>query len=863
MCWAPLGSSPLYCDICGSSLDSAEAIRLTELDRDLAALSSRVAMLSAERAALVERIRRLRPPTPTTPVVSAELPPPPPGPMPLHASEWRPESLGVMLLWAGVALLALASLIFAIVAWPSIGDLGRLGVLAVATLGVGGAWLGSRERLVLTSEALSALFISMLLVDWQVGYVAAVDGRIDVALWWTIGLILVGGAGAAMGGFAGQKTPRILAGLLVAISGVVLVAGMADSVRLAVVGLMVVVTLLTIAAFVVAEHETWRGFAISVSLVSASVWVVAFFMVLLDASIESNVGALITAGVIITLAVPLVVLRVASKRLRTDQPLDAVVGFIVVMLAIWSVLVLLAMPVDSDSIIVAAAAVGLVVCVVSRVVVGRVSGGWWAGGLVTMAVSAIPASTVSVFLLGRLLDVLDTGGASFGSSTGASSDALGESVRLLLNLDASAYDSGVFFPANDFPVNYVSLGLTRAALAVLVMVVAGAIFELIGLPGYRRRFPRGVSLAVGCAAFVGAATLVPFAVPLSVVTSVIVMMAATVVVAVASAVMARNEQTPSVFAVGGVVVLGSLWTLGWLFGLVNVWSTVATLGVGVGVAVMLGVSVRSVDARSAWVAVAATATLGFAVVLADALGAVSSELAFVGVVVGGLIVIAIQWLVSKPGARVPTEVVSLVAMGSGVLYATAEGNALWGARALSVAVPVFALAGIENDRRGYRWAAAVCAVLAWWAWLVEFEVDLVEAFTLPAAVVALGAGWLATRSHPEVSSWSAYGAGLVMGTAPSLAVLVADGGALRGVLMSAALLVIVLLGVLLRLQAPVVVGVVALLVLGIDTLWPVAAQVQRWILIAIAGAVLVWLGATFERRWRDLRRVSGLLGRLG
>jgi hypothetical protein len=65
-----------------------------------------------------------------------------------------------------------------------------------------------------------------------------------------------------------------------------------------------------------------------------------------------------------------------------------------------------------------------------------------------------------------------------------------------------------------------------------------------------------------------------------------------------------------------------------------------------------------------------------------------------------------------------------------------------------------------------------------------------------------------------------------------------------------------------RLQAPLVLGAVTLVGLAADTALPVAARLPRWASIGGAGLLLLWLGATAERRLarlRDLRRqLAGL-----
>ncbi|HET6748746.1 MAG TPA: hypothetical protein VFL71_05750, partial [Actinomycetes bacterium] len=196
----------------------------------------------------------------------------------------------------------------------------------------------------------------------------------------------------------------------------------------------------------------------------------------------------------------------------------------------------------------------------------------------------------------------------------------------------------------------------------------------------------------------------------------------------------------------------------------------------------------------------------------------------------------------------------LAAQALGVALAAPDGR--WLAVALTVAVPAHLLAGADPARRGHLWAGAATAVAATWAWLADAGVTLPEAYTLPAAAVALAAGAVARRRRPRPGSWVAFGPGLAVALLPSLGIAVggADGAA-RPLLLSAAALLVLLAGARARLQAPLVLGAATLLLLGVDAVAPVAAQLPRWLTIGAAGLLLLWLGATAERRLERLRRL--------
>jgi hypothetical protein len=134
-------------------------------------------------------------------------------------------------------------------------------------------------------------------------------------------------------------------------------------------------------------------------------------------------------------------------------------------------------------------------------------------------------------------------------------------------------------------------------------------------------------------------------------------------------------------------------------------------------------------------------------------------------------------------------------------------------------------------------------------------VTLVEAYTLPAAGVVLLAGAAAWRDHRHRGSWPVFGPGIAMALLPSLVLTIDRGGLARPLLLTAGALLAVLGGVGRRLQAPLLLGAFTLVALGVDAVLPVAAQLPRWLTIGAAGLLLLWLGATTERRLTQLREL--------
>ncbi|MGG8407618.1 SCO7613 C-terminal domain-containing membrane protein, partial [Streptomyces sp. 12297] len=85
-------------------------------------------------------------------------------------------------------------------------------------------------------------------------------------------------------------------------------------------------------------------------------------------------------------------------------------------------------------------------------------------------------------------------------------------------------------------------------------------------------------------------------------------------------------------------------------------------------------------------------------------------------------------------------------------------------------------------------------------------------------------------------------------------------------LLGAAALAVTLAGGRLRLQAPLLLGGAVLVLVALHELAPYVVQVAgvlpRWLPPALAGLLLLAVGATYEKRLRDARRVREALGRL-
>ncbi|NED07341.1 hypothetical protein G3I55_37525 [Streptomyces sp. SID6648] len=224
------------------------------------------------------------------------------------------------------------------------------------------------------------------------------------------------------------------------------------------------------------------------------------------------------------------------------------------------------------------------------------------------------------------------------------------------------------------------------------------------------------------------------------------------------------------------------------------------------------------------------------------------------------------------GARLRRNPVALPveltgALGALVAVGLAVPDAPFLALVLALCGVLAAGAAVRPERRpvaGYLSAALF--VLATWVRLAASEVSFPEAYTLPVTVPALVVGFLRRRKDPEASSWTAYGPGLAATLLPSLAVAWTDPDWQRPLLLGVAALVITLLGARYRLQALLLLGGAVLALDGLHELAPYVVQVAgalpRWLPPALAGLLLLVVGATYEQRLRDARRLKDALGRM-
>ncbi|HZX39370.1 MAG TPA: hypothetical protein VFF37_13725, partial [Streptomyces sp.] len=319
---------------------------------------------------------------------------------------------------------------------------------------------------------------------------------------------------------------------------------------------------------------------------------------------------------------------------------------------------------------------------------------------------------------------------------------------------------------------------------------------------------------------------------------------------------------------GAVVGLGCALGGGVSVALLSLATRPATFAVLATLTAVLTTAAAATRAGRAVQAVLACAATGFATALFGAVaGAVELPPHQAGLVLL-TIPAAVALLAARLGRHPVALPIELTGAAAGLL---AVGLAIGDRQTLAV---VLALCGViaagtavrAERRPAAGYLAAVLFVLATWVRLHASDVASPEAYTLPVTVAALAVGVLRRRRDPEASSWTAYGPGLAATLLPSLFAAWGDEHWLRPLLLGVAALAVTLTGTRLRLQALLVLGGAVLALDALHELAPYVVQavgaLPRWLPPALAGLLLLAVGANYEQRLRNARKLRDTLGRM-
>ncbi|MGA6172066.1 SCO7613 C-terminal domain-containing membrane protein [Streptomyces sp. NPDC012600] len=827
------------------------AEELALLDRELAQLDARRAHLLTRRAWLVDVVRAQVPAAPPWGqwgAPPAGRPPAQPwGVAARHPAPSAPRSAQNVLLTLGGLLLTVAAVAFTLVSWGSMGIAGRSAVLALVTLAALAApALLLRRKLGATAEALAALALVLTLLDaYAVHAVAAPD---------TDGLAFTAGAAAVLAalwagyGLALDKLHLPLPAAVFFAQWPLLLGAWAAGAPAIVVGWALLATAVLDGALAL-----WgKGLGVRVTAgIGLAVTGSAALLVGLAQSLTADgpLGAVLPGALLLTAAV-----AALAGAWHAPNGFAQVGGAVAGLAAVAAVGGVLRTAVPDTWHVPAYLLCGLALLYVVRVRLPR-----GAGLGVLLAAGAVVAGAlvwalppVAAVLLGPVRLVAEVWAGAPEGFRGA----LGESMAWSRAAGAPvvlAVVAGVLGAAY-----YRWPSLVRAAAPLLS-------------PGAKVRGAAGAgALGLGWGAvLLAAATLgVPYPAALVLETALV---AGLLVVAVRGAGTAGSTGEGSGSG-GGRSAVTVCALVGAVVGAVSVGllslaveaATYAVFGALLVLFAGAALLTRAVVAQ----AVFAVAAVVWGTVLtgcaARSLGLAPHEAAPLLLVVPALTVALGARLRLHPVA-LPVELAG--ALGALVAVGAAVPDAPFLALVLALCGVLAAGAAVRPERRpaaGYL--AAVLFVAATWVRLAASEVSVPEAYTLPVTVPALVVGVLRRRKDPEASSWTAYGPGLAATLLPSLAVAWTDPDWVRPLLLGVAALVITLLGARYRLQALLLLGGA---VLALDTLHElapyvvqVAGALPRWLPPALAGLLLLAVGATYEQRLRDARRLKDIVGRM-
>ncbi len=808
-----------FCPWCGLELAGESAARMRELAGALDALDRELGGLWQRRAEVAFELDDAR----GASVRDAPGAPFSPTPLPRdRQGEWSIAGVRGLLLWLGVALLALSAVTFTVVTWSQLSDGGRAALLAGATVAVTALAFACRRRLPATAEALSALAIAIAAIDWHALRRAGVGAHVSGTAWWSIGAVVLGGMAALVARFVSRRIGH--AGMAVAFpTGAVLVVATFAHAPWSVALGLATVALVIVVAFVVLRHAIERLTVVLGSVEAALVWAASAVAAMIAVGDTHEFpDTLAPAAVMLVVALApgaATVVRTRASRRPGVLPALAVGALLGALLVPWW------RSVDTHALLLVAAVLGTATVGLAAVVPAS----WRAGTRTAGAAFIAPGLAVAL-------------GPSLVATLGP------------LGWLSSVWQGDLDAAARTVVAGRTSTTTLHASWATVAALAAAAIAFVLARAsstpaGRRAASPARAAgagglalLAANLAVFTGAATVRDACIAAS---------ALAVCVLILSALLSGVDEKIA-FVTLALASIPAAPALGWATTTpaASV-STLAAVLVAATVAVTLD---RARPLRAAHAALVTAVAITLAGVATSAAGGdrgvAGFAIACVAIAAGA---VGLRQFVSGGSA-----VESVGAAGLVCGLAIAAPSPVWFATSLTATAVLLTLGALRSDRHVYAPAALAAALAATWSWLGTAHVTLVEDYTLPAAGAAFALG-IVTRTTRPASSWTTVAAAIVLGLGPTAALGIAHDDTTRIVIAAIAAFLVLLVGARGRLQAPLVLGAATLVALALDLVAPEAARLPRWTVLAAAGALLLWAGATFERRREDLRRETRTL----
>jgi hypothetical protein len=802
-CRSTLPPAPFRCPTCGLPLQGFLAEQL------LATLQEADDLLVRLRASAVAPVvTATAPPAPSAPRVDPDLPPMPVAPPPAPVRHGlQGASVPKILLGLGATCLLVAAIIFLAVAWTWLGVGGRTVVLVAMTAasGAGGLALG-RRGLRVGAEALITVAFGLVVLDVVGADNAGWFGALSIeALVRLVGLTLFVPALALCLPRRRLVTPQLVAPL-----GLALVLGSIDwsahAVRALDVGglvsVLVLAGLVALARRLEAQVLAWVS-----GCLAAVVWGGSGLWALVEASDHPSVSALWVDGHGWEL-VAMSLLALLLWGVAWSEPVlrQGAAAFVAVALTYTVVLPGL----DESATTVGMLAIGVVLTWAAGSAIAPRR--WQAVPRVPLAAGAMVTAVATLYLVGASAVAV----VAFSDPYTVSADVRIAPVEVELH-----------------------------PLLLVASVAALALAATLALPRKRGAWPASAAAV----AVAGLVTLGLYPVPLWVVLGALALVAAGLF-----GLALRTVRTTASLAASGAAALGILVVV------VALPSAVLTTSVLALIVTALGLTL----VRGRFPLAAETAGLG----LPPALGGLiwsGAEVAGVDPAVRAVPIMIVVGLVALVRARPEVEIAAA---------ATGLAAAMWSitfAQDVSVSLAVhLTLAGVlvttssivHPSRRLLAWPGGVLLAAATWVRLADLGVVAPEAYTLPSAVALLLVGLSRIHAAAESPTVPALAPGLVLATVPSLLWVLTEPVSLRATLLGIGCLAMLLIGVQLRWHAPVVVGALVGGIVVLRELAPYALQTPQWVVIGLAGTVLIVCGVTWESRMRDLQHAAAYLGRL-
>ncbi len=823
------------CPWCGLDPRGPEAEELRRLTGQLGELDRELWEIGERRRQLAAQLGNRKwvatggalPPHPSGP---AQGPWPHPYPTQSPRSpEWSVDRVRSVLLWVGAALLTASALTFTTVAWAHLGDGGRALLLAgVTALCVGGA-LGLRRRLPATAEAFTALSIALALIDWQALRRAGMTAGMSATASWALGSLVVSTFAFALGNAVGKRTSRVAIAMLVPLALELAVATVAGAVWSFALGFSLISGAVALAWRRLRERSEDGPARVALMAHTIATWSIAAILAMI-ATVQAHtfVQSLVPAAVVLTLALaPIALLR------RDTAP------------GVFDALATLVCALVSGALV-----------VVASTTLGPQGMLAWATAVASAAIVIAPS------LPRRWTNPACSAGILFG----VAGFAYGTIAALTAIFGPLAWLNDAWHGSLATPARAVFAGLHTSAAwsfggpSVVALVSSAVAIAAVAVPTRRRLALVSATRALGTIATIAAlaACLVPVVAGASVGVACATATGVLSALLVGGAALDRSRPRLAV-AVLPVAILPAIAATGWAA--LTSTASIVVLAVGCVVGVFATAVAASHPTRTALGAFSGATAITLAGVATAASGTSPATAGFaIALAAGGILLAGVHgpWRASEGAAL---EAVG--AAGFVVGASIAAQRTSWLAGTLTVIVPMLLIAALRRDRTVvYSVAAGAAAVGTTWAWLAAAHVTIVEAYTAPAAAITLAVGLLVWRRGPA-RSWLALGPAIVLGVGPTLLFGIAHDDTARTLIAAVMAFAIVALGAWKQLQAPLVLGSVALVTLAVDTFGPEVARLPRWLPPAVTGLLLMWIGATFETRRDRAKRATQTLLHFG